>query len=234
MKRGVRKLADWLSELIFPRHCPWCDRVLGYLPQCVCGGVPDALLLDNLQTTPRELPGGSYIDTLCACYRYEEPVREAIHRMKFENRPDLHRPLGQMMALRMAQSAALPAFDVLTPVPAHKTAQKTRGYNQSALLARVLAWHTGARLAPQLLAKTRSTGQQALLNREGRLHNVAGAFAAKPAMGLRVLLIDDVATTGSTLNECAKALKQAGALWCGAYCLASAEMALQVRQEKKD
>ena len=145
---------------------------------------------------------------------YEGPLRELVHLFKYGKVRSLARPLGNLLA------AALPldeSFDAIAPVPLHWRRQWQRGFNQSELLARNIAGRTGI---PVVLAlrRLRSTSAQAGLNNAGRRQNVAGAFAcrrgarwARRIQAKRILLVDDVMTTGSTAAACALALKRAGA-----------------------
>ena len=146
------------------------------------------------------------------CYgSYEGALRELIHLYKYSRIQTLQSPLGSFLAL------ALPieeSFDAVTPVPLHWRKQWQRGFNQSDLLAQAIARRRGIPVV-RALARTRFTKTQAGLSNSERRRNVAAAFrgrrAAKTLAGKRVLLIDDVMTTGSTAAACARALKQAGA-----------------------
>jgi ComF family protein len=124
-------------------------------------------------------------------------------------------------------AAALPrsvaeGTDAIVPVPVSGKRLRSRGYNQSALLARHIARETGIPVMETLLRRVKETPPQARAESEAeRRQNVIGAFAASgQAAGMRVLLVDDVMTTGSTLNACAATLKNAGAKWAGALVLA--------------
>lgn len=146
------------------------------------------------------------------CYgSYEGTLRELIHLYKYRRIETLWRPLAGFLA------AALPLeerFDAVTAVPLHWRKRWQRGFNQSYLLARDIARRRGLPLSPAL-GRTRFTQTQAGLSNTERRRNVAAAFrcrrAAKALAGKRVLLIDDVMTTGSTAAACARSLKQAGA-----------------------
>ena len=142
---------------------------------------------------------------------YEGTLRELIHLYKYSGVRTLSQPLGDLLA------AALPldlGFDAVTPVPLHWRRQWQRGFNQSELLSRAIAHRRGIPVV-RALRRSRATQTQAGLSNTGRRHNVAAAFrcarAAKKLKGRRVLLIDDVMTTGSTAAACARTLKQAGA-----------------------
>jgi ComF family protein len=136
----------------------------------------------------------------------------AIRRFKYNERPDLARPLGRMLRIA-ARDAGLRA-DLVVPVPLHPRRLAERGYNQAALLAAHVAAELGAPLAARGLTRLRHTEQQAQLTRGDRLSNTAGAFRARApdrVRGRAVVLVDDVATTGATLEACRAALLLAGA-----------------------
>ena len=143
------------------------------------------------------------------CYgSYEGTLRELIHLFKYSGMRRLARPLADLLA------AALPRdrqFDAVTAVPLHWRRRWQRGFNQSGLLARVIARQRGIPLI-RALRRGAATRVQAGLSNAQRRENVAGAFRARRGVaGLRILLIDDVMTTGATAGACAAALKKAGA-----------------------
>ena len=144
--------------------------------------------------------------------RYAEPVASAIHRFKYGAAPELSRPLSAL-ATRGIDLLGIEPSDVWVPVPLHPLRLAERGYNQSALLARELSRVTRGRVDPRRLQRLRHTEQQAKRGRRGRTENVAAAFAARrhnAAPGQRVVLVDDVVTTGATLAACIGALRAAG------------------------
>ena len=139
-----------------------------------------------------------------------DPMRGIIHNLKYRNKRSLARRLGEWMA------GALPGgegFDVVIPVPLHSARKRERGYNQSDLLAREVAARLGIPVLTRALKRVKNTRSQTGLQREERLLNVQGAFRVKdkPAVsGKAVLLVDDVTTTGATLEACGEALILAG------------------------
>jgi ComF family protein len=151
------------------------------------------------------------VDTIRAPFLFEGPIREAVHRLKYRGQRAAAAQLAQLMAESAARSVA--SIDVITPVPLHSSRLRKRGYNQSFLLARELGKILGLPVQDGLLSKVKNSPPQVeARSREERHSNVSGSFECRrPVEGLAVLLIDDVATTGSTLSECAATLKTAGA-----------------------
>jgi len=142
---------------------------------------------------------------------FEAPLRQAIHHFKYWRRTELAGPLGEMMVTYWPQLRW--PVDLLIPVPLHERRQRQRGYNQAALLAHHLGEALGHPVLEGALIRQRETIPQVSLDASERRRNVAGAFAwqAPPLQGESILLIDDVCTTGATLEACAVALRQAGA-----------------------
>jgi len=143
-------------------------------------------------------------------FPYQAPLKEAITLFKYRGKLSLAKPLARAMIEALP---ALPALDGIIPVPLHPQRLREREYNQSLLLADRLSHQTGIPLILACLLRIRPTVPQTSLSKKERLTNLRGAFSvAKPAhiQGKRILLLDDVFTTGTTLNECAKALRRAG------------------------
>jgi ComF family protein len=143
---------------------------------------------------------------------YDAALREAIHRVKFEGEKPLGRSLGRWLARSLSSETA--EVDMIAPVPLHPRRIRERGYNQSELLSEALAAASGVPHAPRLLTKTTPTRSQATLGRHDRRKNLRGTFALSrgaAAAKMRILLVDDIYTTGCTVEECARVLRRAGA-----------------------
>lgn len=154
-----------------------------------------------------------HIRRMWGAAHYDGAVAEAIQLYKFSGKRRLATPLGEMMAAFAAEELDDETFEVVVPVPLHRVRERTRGFNQSALLAEHVSRRLGLPISDALY-RIRPTRVQSLLEDSERHRNIIGAFAVRaghPFQGARVLLIDDVVTTGSTVSECAAALRRAGA-----------------------
>lgn len=149
-----------------------------------------------------------------AAVAFDGPVRDLIHRFKYSKQVRLRRPLGLMMAGSLAPFVVEASPDLLVPVPLHIKRLRSRGFNQALLLASLLGRQWGVQVSRHNLRRIRWTEPQVELPPDERVKNVRGAFhvsAPSEIAGKRIMLVDDVYTTGSTVRECAKTLKQAGA-----------------------
>lgn len=195
-------LIDGALSLIAPSRCagcdlPWVHGLRSFCPACE----------PLLEVAPTALAPPHPV---AALYGYGGPLAEAIRRLKYARRHDVLGPLVQLLVERAAPHYA-GRIDTVVPVPLHPRKLRARGYNQVALLARPLSRAIGARCDPDLLVRTRATRDQAGLPAGERLANVRGVFAVasgrKPG---RVLLLDDVRTSGATLAEAALGLREHG------------------------
>jgi ComF family protein len=191
--------------LLFPPVCLGCRRLLR--------GDPDLPLCSACRPEHVPLPPAQRVlGDLEAVHAYAGPLARAVAALKFDGQLELAGPLGRLLA---GADALRRDWDAVAPVPLHPWRAVLRGYNQAALLAgwaRVHAGQPAGRFAPRLLRRTRATAPQTALDGAARRDNLAGAFAARTAVaGRRVLVIDDVTTTGATLRGCVDALRAAGA-----------------------
>lgn len=155
-----------------------------------------------------------HFDTARAPFLYEGAVRDLIHRFKYGRMTHLRKPLALLMLEGFARFEAVVPSHLIVPVPLHSSRLRQRGFNQAVLLGSLLSRRLSLPLEANALVRTRPTEPQIELPALERRLNVKGAFTVtRPAAvaGKRVLLLDDVMTTGSTLDECAQVLKKAGA-----------------------
>lgn len=190
----------FLADLVAPSRCAACDLET---PLLFCDGC-----------SPSAEPASSAE----AAFVYGGAVAEAIVRLKYGRRSDLASRLAEAMLLRAPRDV-----DLVVPVPLHAMRAAERGFNQSSLLARRLARRLDVPFGARVLERIRDTPRQAALDRPGRLMNVKSAFRCRePARvrNRRILVVDDVRTTGATLAECCAVLADAGAREVRPYVLA--------------
>ncbi|HEX2931516.1 MAG TPA: ComF family protein [Candidatus Binatia bacterium] len=229
---------DWLVDWLYPPRCRACaGRIHGRDAEYFCSLCwkqiqPIAHPLCTLCGRPFPDAGGE--DHACgvclkrephfvtarawACYPREEleehPLRQVVQKFKYGRKVSLGKPLGRLMARGCQEFIAAWPIDLILPVPLHRKRLRWRGFNQAALLARQIARAYQIPIDVFLLERRRETATQTQLSEEERRRNVRGAFALnahRSVTGLKVLLIDDVYTSGATANECSRTLLKAGA-----------------------
>lgn len=205
--RPISAVAHALAEVLITPGCAGCGTAGSWL----CVACRDACEPEVLRSS-RSL-------TIVGAGTYEGPLREAIHKLKYGDEPALAREIGALIATRVAAELARGAvLDAVVPIPLHRARSQARGYDQAALLAGVVAGRLGLPLVGAL-HRIRASRPQVGLRREERVENVRGAFVAEAGelRGLRVALVDDVATTGATCLAAAAAARAAGARGVRAY-----------------
>jgi ComF family protein len=207
---AIERLLNALLELVAPPECVACES-RSAAPLCErCGALVIA-------PAPRSLAGVPVL----AALGYAPPFDGVLRRFKYQGRPDLAPRLAELLP----GSSMLPGH-TLVPVPLHPRRLAERGYNQAALLANALARRGGLRVQSTALCRLRDTPRQARLPRAERLRNVEAAFQARrpeALTGSRVVLVDDVVTTGATALACIGSLRRAGARVSAVLAAASAE-----------
>lgn len=192
----------------------WSDAAKVEPPFCNLCGDPVAGAIDHDFTCYACSAETPAFDAARSAARYDGVAGEALRQLKYEQALWLAPDLATLLHNCIRAEYPDQLFDCLVPVPLHHVRRRGRGYNQSAILARELARMIGKKSLPRLLRRIRPTISQTNLTAKERLSNVTKAFQSgngKQLAGQKVLLVDDVMTTGATVNACASALKKGGA-----------------------
>ena len=206
----MSRAGDFLLDLLFPPKCVFCGRLLERGQKELCPRCQSEL--PWLEGAAAEQTGEFF--SLCATpLRYEDKVRDSIRRYKFKGRQGYHKAYGRLVAQCVHDHLA-GRYDLVTWVPLSDKRRRERGYDQAFLLASAAALELGD-VAVETLRKTRhNPAQSGIEGAAQRRANVLGAYLpVDPELvaGKRVLLVDDVVTTGATLSECARVLRSMGA-----------------------
>ncbi|MBC8017447.1 MAG: ComF family protein [Verrucomicrobia bacterium] len=200
-----------------PLHiCSICRERLPPIasPLCVVCGFPFIGVGED-HTCGKCITSHHHFDAARAALVHEAASRDLIHAFKYRNKTHLRRPLALLTIERLTEFVRLRAPDLIIPVPLHRKRLRSRGFNQAVLLGEIFSSHWGIPLDRHNLRRIRWTEPQVNLSARNRRANVKGAFSIQNAglvYGRRVLLVDDVLTTGSTVEECAQMLKSVGAV----------------------
>ncbi|NTV50712.1 MAG: ComF family protein [Geobacteraceae bacterium] len=228
---SVKQLFHALLDVFLPPLCHICHS---FIPNAgrlhICQTCRDSLPLVSSPLCPVcGIPfigtGGDHRCSAClrnpphfdaarAHFLYEGPIRDLIHSFKYNRKTHLRNPLALLALEGMNLFLADKNLHLIVPVPLHRSRLQQRGFNQAVLLGKTISRQLSLPITPNALIRSRPTEPQIDLTAAQRRVNVKGAFTvSKPdqVVGKRILLLDDVMTTGSTMDECAKELKKAGA-----------------------
>jgi len=230
MRNLLHSLGEGLLSLFYPPHCTLCQRetAAGVHLCAPCAEGAKRIEAPFCQRCSQPFDGAItgtftcsncgdrrfHFDCAVAPYLAKGPVREFVHRFKYNKQYHLRHQLAEWAAAALEDDRLrTPAFDALVPVPLHATRQRERTFNQAEAIARELSRRAKVPMW-RALCRTRYTTTQTRLDREERMENLHGAFRVRqPSLVLdrHLILVDDVFTTGSTVEECARALRAAGA-----------------------
>jgi len=233
MTRGffafLKRLGALLLNLIFPPRCIFCENLMPADTRInICKSCADTIPLSNsymyLKTDKTEYANTDACDVFLWVYQYSGAVKAAIRRYKFHNKPSYFRTFSQILAYEIKNKLDIENIEMILCVPLHKQRERMRGYNQARLLSRAVSRELNIPDKSNLLVRVKNTKPQSLLGKEQRSENIKGAFRVvneNEIKGKKILLIDDILTTGATLNECARVLKEAGAIQVNAAVISS-------------
>ena len=209
------------GEIVVPKGaliCPDCEKQISWVDGAVCQSCGRQLSDETAEYCPDCMRRRHSFDGGIALCNYNDAARTSMAKIKYQGRREYLDYYGQVFVKRLGRKIAGFHPDVLVPVPVHPARKKKRGFNQAEVLAERISeeleqqYHIRIPVCPELLSRTKKTLPQKDLSAAERLKNLEGAFEAGtvPPGIRRVLLVDDIYTTGSTADTCAKALKQAG------------------------
>ncbi|MFH1007231.1 MAG: ComF family protein [Candidatus Latescibacterota bacterium] len=226
--RALRELGAALLDFIYPAHCSLCQAPLSAEERVVCEGCWRKIeVVTGPHCAACGSPSEDSVRTCGHCEKrpqrydrarilspFDETLQGLIHQLKYRGKRSVGHRLGTMLGQLMAADGGEGGWELLVPVPLHKSRKKERGYNQSAILAHAMAEQMGIEVRTDLLVRKRRTATQTKLSAQERARNVAGAFGVPHpewVRGRTILLVDDVWTTGATVNACTEVLLNAGA-----------------------
>lgn len=200
MKKSILSFISFISDLFFPASCILCGE---YLDDeiYVCGRCMSALPANRNESRSH-----------LSVFEYGESVRQLIHELKYNGRPEIGIILGEEAGKRL-KGILEPQISVLVPVPLHRKRRRKRGYNQTELISEGIGRTLDIKVRTDILERTVNNVSQTTLDAEGRKKNVAGIFSARGSAEDRnrlIILVDDVITTGATTKEACSVLKRSG------------------------
>ncbi|MDD5634551.1 MAG: ComF family protein [Candidatus Omnitrophica bacterium] len=206
----LQKTLYSLADLLLPAICPLCGKNNIPHPESLCSTCEGEILLGRVPPLTRT----DSVPEILSCRFYEGAVRKYIKELKYSERHTLINVFNKIIYYFIEKDEFFShKIDLIIPVPLHRTKHKKRGFNQSELIAAILSQALNAPSLSYILLKTRRTHSQAGLSREKRIKNLAGSFAAGNIETIKnksILLVDDVITTGATLDTCGSVLLRAG------------------------
>ena len=201
-----------ILDLIFPPVCGICNKKINtYL----CGKCEKEI--NKITCVGENRYDNKYFSTHMYLFKYEGIIRNKIISYKFNDNPYLYKTFCEIFVKNKKVCEFLKKYDIIISVPMYKKKKNQRGYNQSELIAKEIAKKTeNIEYRNDILLKIKNTARQSSLNKEQRKENIKNAYLIKSSnkeyiLNKNILIFDDIYTTGSTANECAKMLKEAGA-----------------------
>ena len=208
-------------DLIFPKTCIGCNSRLNDKEQILCSECEQSLdfltgICEICGTTKENNPCKTcesnkfYFDKACSVFQFNSTVQNLIHNMKYNEMTKISEYLGKYTKEYLNTFHPFSKIDIITPIPLHKVKKRSRGFNQSEFLTRVISEQMNWTHIPNLILRKKFTETQTKLSKKQREENVSNAFKLNPKFNIEnkdILIIDDVFTTGATINSACKLLK---------------------------
>lgn len=228
----VKRYLSDLAALFFPQTCVGCDTPLVYGERLICTACWYHLPYthahsDTLNSSAKQLWGRIHLEAVASYWYFRDSsrVKQIIHHLKYQGRPEIGVLIGVRYGEILRETAPFNQADAIVPVPLHPKRLRERGYNQSAFFAEGLSHSMGCPVMEHCMERCKATESQTHKNRYERYENMLETFEVrdtKAVAGKHVLLVDDVLTTGATLEACASALSIGGAAKVSAVTIAKA------------
>jgi competence protein ComFC len=217
---NINCLLGHMLNVISPAECASCGKNAPVYPFPVCS----ICVSDIISSGSPEKITSDITQKICSCLEYTPAVKCCLKSFKFEGNKKLAAFFRKMIISHMlSEKIRKEKYDVILPVPLHRSRKRKRGYNQSEILAEMVSTFLGVPLRSDMLIKIRNTPPQSGLGKTERKKNLKGSFDIADKAFLRrrsVLVVDDVMTTGATIEECAVTILNAGAATVSAFTLA--------------
>lgn len=217
--RQIRPV-PYVLNLIYPPACGICGKLDGDFLCKKCYKILESEAEFGIEKYTDE---DKIFDQHLYIFKYEGIIRKIILKYKFQDKAYLYKTFVNFLLKDEKFFQILKSYDTIVPVPISKKREKERGYNQSLLLAKEIANNTGLNLINNCLYKTKNIMEQSKLNKEKRIQNIKGAYELKNRQKLehkKVILLDDIYTTGSTVSECCRILRKAKLRRLGVFTIA--------------
>ncbi|MBO4816018.1 MAG: ComF family protein [Clostridia bacterium] len=198
-------MLEYILELIYPTTCGFCGKIC---KDAICKKCELELKQYEINLIRKNK---KYYKESMHLYKYEGTIRKKIIDYKFNNKAYLYKTFAKIILKNKKVCGFLKNYDIIIPVPIHKKRKLKRGYNQTELIAKEIAKYTHLKMENKVLLKNKNIVTQSLLNKKKREQNVKNAFYIKNVeriLNKKILIFDDIFTTGSTVLECAKIFKK--------------------------
>ena len=208
----LKQASIFVLNLIFPQCCLICGKICNRILCKNCKNKLEKHAIFKIEIVKNK---NFYFDKQIYIFNYENDIRNLILDYKFHDKSYLYQIFAKIIIKNAKIYGFFKKYDIITSIPIHKKRKKQRGYNQSELISKEIAKNTeGIEFQNDILIKIKNTVPQSLLNKAQRQKNVQGAYKVineEKIKNKKIILFDDIYTTGNTVNECAKILKANGA-----------------------
>jgi len=214
----MNKIVDYILNLIYPPVCGFCGEIC---KESLCKKCE--IKIKEYEINSIRKVKDKYFDEICCVFKYENDIRDTIIKYKFQNKAYLYKTFSKIILKNEKICGFFKKYDIIIPVPISKKRKQKRGYNQSSIIAKEIAIFTHLKSETKCLIKQKNTIEQSKLDKKQRKRNVQDAYKIinkEKLFNKNILLLDDIYTTGSTVNECAKILKESRANRIGVITIA--------------